>query len=189
MHNTSNALSLNRALPYRVPQPPYQSKRISDLGQCDGFWSRGWVAYPPWGWYRAEHLCQNLKNLIFSKLKWRRTKDLFRSGKKNVSSTRQVQGLDCDSVGCTAVWLKSSGWIAQSPRIVHGLLETLDQITPNDQGYVSPRRNSSTWQEEFDTEANDFEIDKEVQEAIKRGVKNVESESVYTCTCSLLLLV
>jgi len=44
-------------------------------------------------------LCQNLGNLIFQKL------NRFCSVKRNVSSTRQAQGLDCDSV----VWLRSSG--------------------------------------------------------------------------------
>ena len=38
-----------------------------------------------------------------------------------VSSTR----LDCYWVGCTVVWLRSSGWSAQSPRAVHGFLESL----------------------------------------------------------------
>ena len=41
------------------------------------------------------------------------------------SSTRQAQGLDRYSVGCTMVWLRSSGWSAQSPGAVHGLLESL----------------------------------------------------------------
>ena len=61
----------------------------------------------------------------FSKLKWRRTKDWFRSGNMILSSTRQAQGLDCYWVGCTVVWLRSSGWSAQSPQPVHGLLESL----------------------------------------------------------------
>jgi len=47
------------------------------------------------------------------------------SGNKIWSSTRQAQGLDCYSVGCTVVWLRSSVWSAQSPWAVHGLLESL----------------------------------------------------------------
>jgi len=80
---------------------------------------------PLWEWYRADHLLPESREFDFSKLKWRRTKDRFRSGNKNVSSTRQAQGLDCYSVGSTVVWLGSSGWSAQSPRAVHGLLESL----------------------------------------------------------------
>ena len=56
-----------------------------------------------------------------------RTKVRFRSGNTNVSSTRQAQGLDCYSVGCTVVWLRFSGWSARSPWAVHGLLESLER--------------------------------------------------------------
>jgi len=113
--------------PIQDPTPLINQKQISNFGQFDGFWSRGWVAYttPPWGWYRADHSLPESREFGFSKLKWRRTKDRFRSGNMNLSSTRQAQGLDCYWVGCTVVWLRSSGWSAQSPRAVHGLLESL----------------------------------------------------------------
>jgi len=73
---------------------------------------------PSPGWYRADHALPESREFDFSKLKWRRTKDRFRSGNMNLSSTRQAQGLDCYSVGCAVVWLRSSGWSAQSGGVV-----------------------------------------------------------------------
>jgi len=109
------------------PHPPYQSK--TDIK----FWSIwrilvegvGCLHHPPWGWYRADHPLPESREFDFSKLKWRRTEVRFRSDNINVSSTRQAQGLDCYWVGCTVVWLRSSGWSAQSPWAVHRLLESL----------------------------------------------------------------
>jgi len=114
-------------VPYRVLHSPHQSK--TDIK----FWSIwrilvegvGCLHHPPWGWYRADHSLPESREFDFSKLKWRRTKDQFRSGNKNLSSTRQAQGLDYYSVRCTVVWLRSSGWSAQSPGAVHGLQESL----------------------------------------------------------------
>jgi len=127
LNNTKTALSLDRAVPYPGPHPPHQSKtdiKFSSIWQIlvDGL---GCLHHLPWEWYRADHPLRESREFDLSKLKWRRTKDRFRLGNKNVSSTRQAQGLDCYSVGCTVVWLRSSGWSAQSPRAVHGLLESL----------------------------------------------------------------
>ena len=114
-------------MPYPAPHPPHQSK--TDIKISSIWWilveGVGCLHHSPLGWYRADHPLPECREFDFSKLKWRRTKDRFRSGHTNVSSTRQAQGLDCYSVGCTVVWLRSSGWCAQSPRAVRGLLESL----------------------------------------------------------------
>mmetsp|Transcript_87942 Transcript_87942/g.128585 ORF Transcript_87942/g.128585 Transcript_87942/m.128585 type:complete len:81 (-) Transcript_87942:6-248(-) len=53
--------------PIQDPTPLINQKQISNFGQFDGFWSRGWVAYatPHGGGIRQTTLCQNLGNLIF----------------------------------------------------------------------------------------------------------------------------
>ena len=115
------------------------SRRINFFSQFDGFRSRVWVAYttPPGGGIGQTTLCQNLGNLVFQS--WndegpridsaRVTKVWAQQDKLCGGITNQTpkpsQGLDCYSVGCTVVWLRSSGWSAQSPRAVHGLPESL----------------------------------------------------------------
>ena len=102
------ALSLDRAVPYPGPHPPHQSK--TDIK----FWSTWRILvegvcclhHPPRGWYRANNPLPESREFDFSKLKWQRTKVRFRSGNKNVSSTRQAQGLDCYSVGCAYIYMK-----------------------------------------------------------------------------------
>jgi len=53
--------------PIQDPIPLINQKQISNFGQFDRFWSRGWVAYttPPRGGIGQTTLCQNLGNLIF----------------------------------------------------------------------------------------------------------------------------
>jgi len=53
--------------PIQDPTPLINEKQISNFGQFDGFWSRGWVAYttPPGGGIGQTTLCQNLGDLIF----------------------------------------------------------------------------------------------------------------------------
>jgi len=138
---TKIALSLDRAVPYQGPHAPHRSK--TDI-KFRSIWrilfeEVSCLHHPPWGWYMVDHPLPESRKFDFSKLKWRRTNDRFRSVYPNLSSTRQVQGLDCYSVRYTVVWLKSSRWSAQVPRAVHGLLESL----------VGTPRQKSTWKESW----------------------------------------
>jgi len=123
--------------PSEYPIPLINQKQISDFGQSYRFWSRGWVAYttPSGGGIGQTTLCQNLGNLIFQC--WndenpridsaRVTYLIFQSWndeKPKIHSARAQQY----KLTVIVVWLRSSGWSAQSPRAVHRLLGSLKPI-------------------------------------------------------------
>ena len=94
LNDTKTALSLDRAVFYRVPHPPHQSK--TDIK----FWSFwrilvegvGCLYHLPWGWYRTDHPLPESREFHVSKSKWRKTKDRFSLGYQKCEFNKTSSG-------------------------------------------------------------------------------------------------